>query len=80
MIFKIEGKEMLHIFVFAKFCWSAHSEVVRFVKHLHSKQRRHSHTTSAVLRQVYVHALLVQHLEQCSSTGVPRNPRVLQNT
>jgi len=31
--------------------------------HAHSKQKNHSHTNSAVSRQVYVHALLVQHLQ-----------------
>ena len=50
MAFKSEGKEMYAIFVFAKCSWSIHSKVVRFGKHAHS----HSHTNSAVSRQVYV--------------------------
>jgi len=32
----------------------------------HSKQKKHSHTNSAVSRQVYMHALLVQHLQSVS--------------
>jgi len=62
MAFKIEGKEMFSIFVFANYCWSVHTEVVRLGKHTLSKQKSNSHTTSAVPRQLYVHALLVQHL------------------
>jgi len=62
MAFKIEGKEMYPIFVFAMCCWSVHSKVLRLGKHAHSKQKKHSHTNSAVSRQVYVHVLLVQHL------------------
>jgi len=63
MAFKIEGKEMYPIFVFAMCCWSVHSEVVRLGKHAHSKQKNHSYINSAVSCQVYVHALLVQHQE-----------------
>jgi len=33
-----KGKEMYLIFVFAKCCWSDHSKVVRFGKHVHSTQ------------------------------------------
>jgi len=62
MAFKVEGKEMYPIIVFTMCCWSVHSQVVRLSKHAHSKQKNHSHTTSAVSCQVYVHALLVQHL------------------
>ena len=40
MAFKIEGKEIHPIFVFAKCCWSVHSAVVRLGKHAHSKQRK----------------------------------------
>jgi len=40
MAFKTEGKEMYPIFVFAKCCWSVHSEVVMFGKHAHNKQRK----------------------------------------
>jgi len=29
---------------------------------MHTANKNHSHTTSAVSRDVYVHALLVQHL------------------
>ena len=52
---------MYPVFIFAKCCWSIYSQVVRLGKHAHSKQKSHSHTNSAVSRQVYVHALLVQH-------------------
>jgi len=38
MTFRIEGKEMYPIFVFAKCCWSIHSKMVRLGKHAHSKQ------------------------------------------
>jgi len=62
MVFKIEGKAMYPILVnFAKYCWSVHSKVERLGKHTYSKQKSHSHITSAVSRQVYVHALQVQH-------------------
>jgi len=44
------------------FCWSVHSKVTRLSKHAHRKQKKHSHTNSAVSRDVYVHPLLVQHL------------------
>ena len=40
MAFKIEGKEIEPIFVFAKCCWSAHSKEVRLGKHVHSKQKK----------------------------------------
>jgi len=40
MAFKFEGKEMYPIFVFAMCCWSIHSNVVRFGKDAHSKQRK----------------------------------------
>jgi len=40
MAFKIEGKEMYSIFVFARCCWSVHSKVVRLGKHAHSNQRK----------------------------------------
>jgi len=53
---------MYPIFVFAKCCWSIHSKVVKLGKNAHSKQKNHSNTSSAVSRQIYVHALLVQHL------------------
>ena len=57
MAFKIEGKEMYPIFVFAMFCSLVHFQVVRLGAHAHSKQRKtHSHTNSAVSRQVYAHA------------------------
>jgi len=49
-------------FVFAKWCWSVNSKVAKLSKNAHSKQKSHSHTNSAVSREVYVHALLVQHL------------------
>ena len=65
MAFKIEGKEMYPIFVYAKCCWSIHSKLVRLGKHAHSRQEReksHSYTNSAVSRHVQIHALLVQHL------------------
>jgi len=39
-----------------------HSRVVRLGKHAHSKQRKTTPTQTAVIRQVYVDALLVQHL------------------
>ena len=62
MPFKLVGKEIDPIFVFAKF-WSIHSKVVRLGKNAHSKQKKnHFHTNSAVSCQVYLHALLVQHL------------------
>jgi len=32
MTFKFDGKEMYPIFVFAKYCWSIHSKVVRLGK------------------------------------------------
>jgi len=40
MALKFEGKEMYHIIVFAKCCWSIHSKVVRLGKNAHSKQRK----------------------------------------
>jgi len=40
MAFKIEGKEMLSIFVITKCCWAIHSEMVRLGKHVHSKQKK----------------------------------------
>jgi len=62
MAFKFEGKEMCPIFVFANCCWSIHSKVVRLGKNAHNKQRKATPTETAVSRQVYVHALIVQHL------------------
>jgi len=53
MAFKIEGKEMYPIFVFGK-AWQARAQ---------QTEKNHSHTNSVVSRQVYVHALLVQHLQ-----------------
>jgi len=51
MAFKSEGKEMYPNFVFAKCCSmrTANGKI-------------HPHTSSAISRQVYAHALLVQHL------------------
>ena len=40
MAFKFEGKEMYPIFVFAMCCRSIHTNVVRFGKHAHSRQRK----------------------------------------
>jgi len=62
MVFKIKGKEKYPIFDFAMCCWSTHSWMVRLGKHVHSKQKNHSHINSAVSHQVYVHALPVQYL------------------
>jgi len=42
MAFKIEGNGMCPVFVFAKCCWSVHSKVVRFGKHVHIKQRNNT--------------------------------------
>jgi len=54
MVFKSEGKEMYPIFVCAKCCWSIHSSV-KVCKHARNQQKKiHSHTASAVSRQVYV--------------------------
>jgi len=50
---------MYLIFVFAKCCWSIHSKMVRRRKHAHNKQKSHFHTNSAVILQVYAHALHV---------------------
>ena len=54
-------KNVPHV-CFRKCCWSNHSKGVRLDKHAHSKQRKPLPQNSAVLRQVYVHALVVQHL------------------
>jgi len=62
MAFKFEEKEMYPIFVFAKCCWSIHSKVVRLGKNAHSKQRKANLTQTEVSCQIYVHAILVQHL------------------
>jgi len=40
MAFKIEGKEMYPIFVFAVCCWSVHSKVERLGKNAHSNKRK----------------------------------------
>ena len=40
MAFKIEGKEMYPIFVFAMFCSLVHYQVVRLGALAHSKQRK----------------------------------------
>jgi len=53
---------MYPIIVVVKFCWSVHPKVVRLGMYAHSKQKSYSHTTFAVSHQVYVGALLVQHL------------------
>jgi len=64
MAFKIEGKEMYPIFVFAMCCWSVHSKVkaVKLGTCAQQTEKNHSHRNSAVSHQVYVHALLVHHL------------------
>ena len=69
MAFKIEGKEMNIIFVFAKCCWSIHSKVVRLGKDAHSKQKSHCHTNSSVIRQVYAHALHIVWYDPISETA-----------
>jgi len=56
-------KNVLHLSVFAKYCWPIHFKVVKLSKNAHIKQRKATATHSAVSRQVYVHALLVQHLQ-----------------
>jgi len=61
MAFKFEGKETYPIFVFAKCCWSIHSKVARLWQE-RAEQTENGHSHTAVSRQVYVHALLVQHL------------------
>jgi len=63
MAFKIEGKEMYLIFVFAKCCWSVHSYVVRFGKHAKTIAAQ-----TLQFHEVYVHAVLVQHLQCIFST------------
>ena len=60
MPFKFEGKEMYPIFVFANF-WTIHSKAVSLSKNAQTK-KKHFHTNCAVSYQVYLHALLVQHL------------------
>jgi len=62
MAFKFDGEEMYPIFVFAKCLWSIRSKVVRLEKKAQSKERKATPTQTAVSRQVYVHALLVQHV------------------
>ena len=61
MPFNFKGKEMYPVFVFENF-WSVHSKVVRVDKNAHSKQTKTISTQTAVSHQVYLHALLVQHL------------------
>jgi len=54
---------MYPIFVFARCCWSICSRVIRLWQECAQQtEKSYSHTNSAVSRQVYVHALLVQHL------------------
>jgi len=55
MAFKIEGKEMYPIFVFAKCCWSVHFKVVRLGKHEHSKQRKATLTETLQLHVMFTH-------------------------
>jgi len=50
------------IFVFTKCCWSVHASGKAWQACAQRTEKSHSHTTSAVLRQVYAHALLIQHL------------------
>jgi len=40
MAFKCQAKEMYPIFVFAKYCWSIHSKVIRLGKNAKRKQRK----------------------------------------
>ena len=60
MACKFEGKEM-YPSLFLQCCWSIHFKVVRLGKNAHSKQRKATPTQTAVSRQVYVRALIVQH-------------------
>ena len=61
MAFKLDGKEMYPIFVFAKCFWSCSSLLSGKVWQACSQQteKKHSHTNSAVSRQVCFHALQV---------------------
>jgi len=60
MAFKIEGKEM-NPSLFSESVVGQCTPQVRLGKHAPSKQKSHDNTT-AVSCEVYVHALLVQHL------------------
>ena len=62
MAFKFEYKEMYPIFVFAQCCWSLQSGKA-WQACAQQTERSHSHTSSAVSRQVYPQALLVLHLQ-----------------
>jgi len=62
MAFSFEGKGMYSIFVFAKCCGSIYSSDKAWQQCAQQTEKSYSHTKSAVSRQVYVHALLVQHL------------------
>ena len=53
---------MYPIFVFAKCCWSVYSSDKAWQECAQQTKKSYSHTKSAVSRQVYVHALLVQYL------------------
>jgi len=63
MELKIEGKEMYPIFVFAKCCWEISLQSgMAWQACAQQTEKSHSHINSAVSRQVYAHALLVQQL------------------
>jgi len=72
MPFKLEGKEMYHIFVFAKF-WSTYSKVVRLGKNAHSKQRN---TISTQTLQVHVKFICLLKLR--ATSYVPINAKSYQ--
>jgi len=57
-----EYKEMYPIFVFAVLLFSSLLSAKAWQACAQHTEKKHSHTNSAFLRQVFVHALLVQHL------------------
>ena len=55
MAFQFEWKQMHPIFVFAKCCWSVHSEVGKLSKNAHSKQRKATHTQTLQFHVKFMH-------------------------
>jgi len=55
MGFVFEGKKMYPMFVFAKYCWSFHSKVVRLGKNAHSKQRKATPTQTLLFHVKFMY-------------------------
>jgi len=55
MAFQITGKEIYPVFVFAKYCWSVHSKMVKLGQHAHSREKPLPHNLCNFMSNLCAH-------------------------